>query len=200
MRRYPSLTDQRTQVEQTVELLAAGFESGRTLFSCGNGGSAADAEHLTGELAKSFQRRRPLPPSVLRAREAGRSIDDWAEKLEAGLPAISLCSNGALISAILNDIGADYIFAQQLVAFGKPNDMLLAISTSGCSPNVLMAAQTARILEMHVVALTGRNGGTIEQVSDVTIRAPADCAADIQEFHLPLYHALCAELEDRFFP
>jgi D-sedoheptulose 7-phosphate isomerase len=200
--RYPVLRECLDDIERAAELIATALEQGGALFICGNGGSCADADHIAGELLKSFRRRRPLPSAIetrLRApdNETSRYL---ATALHGGLKAISLCGSGAAATAITNDLGADLVFAQQLIALGRPGDALLGISTSGNSANVVYAVETARRLGLSVVVLTGSSGGTLGPLADAAIRVPANETAAVQELHLPVYHSICTILENRFFP
>ncbi len=169
---------------------------------CGNGGSAADSEHIVGELMKGFLLDRPI------SKEVDREINQHAEtvnveaafsSLQRGLPAISLINQGALQTAIVNDIGADMIFAQQVLGYGKEGDILIAISTSGESLNVVKAACVARALKMGVIAMTGEKQGSLAKVSDILINVPGVENWQVQELHLPVYHGICAAVEYEMF-
>ena len=192
----------REEIVKVFELLRTCFEGGNKLLVCGNGGSSADAGHIVGELMKDFLFHRPLPSGILsKLRE--RSPDARAAFLEknlhAGLPAISLSAHESLLTAMLNDMNPELIFAQQVLGYGRPGDVLLAISTSGNSKNVLHAAWLAARLGLGVVALTGGSGGELKELADAAVVAPADATTLIQEFHLKIYHVLCAMLEETFF-
>jgi D-sedoheptulose 7-phosphate isomerase len=180
--------------------LARCFRAGGTLFLCGNGGSMADALHVSGELAKSYVRRRPLPER-LHARLAAQPDGELlARNLEPGLRAVVLGANPSLASAVANDApDRDVNLAQELLALARPGDMLLGISTSGNARNVLYAAQTARALGLTVIALTGEDGGRLAELADVTVRVPARRTDRVQELHVQCYHALCEMLEIEFF-
>ena len=183
------------------QLCAESFRAGGKLLLCGNGGSAADCEHLSGELMKSFRRRRPLPAELReRLSETGgpRGVA-LAEKLEAGLPAIPLVSNAALLTAILNDQGGDFVFAQQVLALGRPGDVLLGFSTSGNSANVVNALVTARALGLGTAGFSGDPGGEMKALCDAILLAPAEITAEIQAIHLDCYHALAEMLEAEFY-
>ena len=192
---------QHDSLKAAVEKLIASYDAGGTLLICGNGGSAADCEHIVGELMKGFCRRRPLTADD-RNKLAVVSGDDatlLADKLQYGLPALSLVSHSALITAIANDLDGGLIFAQQIWALGKAGDVLLAISTSGNSRNVLLAAKAARAKNMVVIGLTGAGGGQLAPLCDVLIDVPSDNVARIQELHLPIYHQICMRLEAHYF-
>lgn len=182
-------------LRRIVELLKASFETGGKLLICGNGGSCADADHIVGELVKSFRMHRPLDERT----RAALSNEELAGKLEGGLPAVNLGAHAALISALINDVGADYVYAQQVVSYGRPGDVLLGISTSGNSKNVLYAGEAARAKGLKTVGLTGRAGGKMKNRFDLVLCAEADMTEDIQDMHSTLYHILCAALECEFW-
>ena len=199
--RYPALEACRQEIEAAYELLRGCFAAGGRLLVCGNGGSAADSLHIVGELMKGFALSRKLSA-------------DWEEKfkqvcpemapylmenLQGALPAISLVSETALSTAYANDQAPDLSFAQQVLGQGKAGDVLLCISTSGNSTNVLYAAAVARAMELRVIGLAGQGGGRLKELSDVCICAPSKITYQIQEYHLPIYHALCLALEREFF-
>lgn len=199
--RYPALAPCRADIERTYAALQRCFASGGKLLLCGNGGSAADCEHIVGELMKSFKRPRPAPQSLRHALRAVDSVggDTLADRLQGALPAISLASHSGLLTATANDISAEMMFAQQVYGYGRPGDVLLGISTSGNSTNVVNALKVGCAMGLVVVGLTGRSGGALPALCEITIRAPADAVDEIQEYHLAIYHALCAELEAAFF-
>lgn len=201
--RYPQLQVVKAQIENAYKLLEDCYENGHRVYVCGNGGSASDCEHIVGELMKSFRLARPLPEEEKVKWLAGKEEDTVYQKLvshlQQGLPAVSLVSQHALMTAIANDIGSEYIFAQQLYAYAKPGDVLLGISTSGNSENVVMAALTAKAMGVKTLVLSGRSGGKLAELADVCICCPADRTEEIQELHLPVYHTLCAMLECRFW-
>ena len=189
------------KIATALKLLIASYDAGGSLLVCGNGGSAADCEHIVGELMKGF-----CLPRSLSAHDRDRLTDicgdDAArlcEKLQYGLPALSLVSHSSLITAIANDLDGDLIFAQQIWAMGKANDVLLAISTSGTSENILLAAKTARAQNLAVIGLTGAGGGKLAPLCDVLIDVPSNDVASIQEMHLPIYHEICRQLESHYF-
>ncbi|HEX7021510.1 MAG TPA: SIS domain-containing protein [Trueperaceae bacterium] len=206
--RYPDLTPCRADILAAFELLRASFATGGKLLVCGNGGSAADCEHIVGELMKGFTRARPVPEDVRRRLceqppGEGASNPDrhyLADHLQGALPAISLVSQSGLITAFANDVAADMIFAQQVYGYGREGDALLGISTSGNSRNVLNALRVARAQGLSTVGLTGRDGGSMKALCDVTMIVPKKETSEIQERHLPIYHALCIMLEHAFFP
>ncbi len=200
-RRYPVLEPCRGEIFAAAEALCDSFRAGGKLIACGNGGSAADAEHIVGELMKGFLKKRPLPEE-LRRRMAEAFPADAAylyENLQGALPAMSLVNQVALGTAFANDQAADLVFAQQVLGIGKKEDLLLAISTSGNSKNVVYAVEAARLQGVKTVALTGRSGGRLKDMADIVIAVPEDETYRIQELHLPVYHALCIAAEEEFF-
>ena len=199
--RLPALLVCREPIARSIELIDGALEAGGTLLVCGNGGSASDSDHLVGDLMKGFLLPRPIPPEEQARLHAlaGRTGDDLARSLQGAIPAIALSSNGALMTAIANDVRFEMVFAQQVYGLGRPGDVLLAISTTGASRSVVLAAIVARLLRLRVVALTGRDGGELARLADVAIRVPADRVYEIQELHLPIYHAIARSLELRRF-
>jgi D-sedoheptulose 7-phosphate isomerase len=199
--RYPALAPCFDAVAEAAQLLTEVFSSGKKLLICGNGGSAADSEHIVGELMKGFILPRKISESdVARlAAVGGQEGLDVAATLQRALPAIALTSQISLTSAIANDTGSEMVFAQQIFGLGQPGDALLGISTSGNSANVVRAFIVAKARGLKTIALTGRSGGQLVGRADISIRVPADHVAEIQEFHLPVYHALSMELEEHFF-
>ncbi len=201
VKKYPDLEPVVGDVAAAAGLLSDCYRrGGKTLF-CGNGGSAADSEHLVGELMKGYLRARPVSQDVRRRlRDAFPQEGDYlADHLQGALPAISLVSQTALLTAYANDVAADMIFAQQVYGYGVEGDVLVGISTSGNSGNVLHALRVARAMGLHTLGFTGQDGGAMTALCDVAVRVPWQATADIQERHLAIYHALCAKLEDEFF-
>lgn len=185
----------RAAYDEAFRRIEAAYVRGNKLMLCGNGGSAADAEHIVGELMKGFLLKRPVAERVF----PGGVPDPALEKLQGALPALSLNGHPALAAALVNDTDASLIYAQQLLGLGRPGDVLLCISTSGNARNCYLAAQTARALGVEVIALTGAGGGRLAELSDCLIAVPERETYRVQQLHLPLYHALCARLEARFF-
>ncbi len=185
----------RAAYDEAFRRIEAAYVRGNKLMLCGNGGSAADAEHIVGELMKGFLLKRPVAERVF----PGGVPDPALEKLQGALPALSLNGHPALAAALVNDTDASLIYAQQLLGLGRPGDVLLCISTSGNARNCCLAAQTARALGVEVIALTGAGGGRLAELSDCLIAVPERETYRVQQLHLPLYHALCARLEARFF-
>ncbi len=200
-RRYPELEACSADFRAAYHRLEACFASQGKLLVCGNGGGAADAEHIVGELMMGFLAQRPLGADKVAALERALP-QEWkafASSLQEALPAISLVGHPALATAFGNDVRADMVFAQQVLGLGRPGDVLLALSASGDSRNVVNAAYAAKAFGLDVVGLTGRGGGALGRIADFCIRVPADETYRVQELHLPLYHALCAMLEEHFF-
>jgi D-sedoheptulose 7-phosphate isomerase len=198
----PELVVCRSQIEAAYALLEQCFASGGKLLVCGNGGSAADAEHIVGELMKGFLRRRPVDSemrSKLEALDVERGTYLGA-KLQGTLAAIALTGQYALNTAVANDNGGDLPFAQQVFGYGQPGDVLWGISTSGNSVSVALAVTVARAKGMKVIGMTGAKGGRLGTCADVCLRAPSDETFRVQEHHVAIYHFLCAALEQRFFP
>lgn len=199
--KYPELDGCRSDIEAAYRCMSQSYRAGGKLLVCGNGGSAADSEHIVGELMKGFMSKRPLAAGrremlVAACREDGAYL---ADHLQEALPAISLVSHSALMTAYANDVAADMVFAQQVYGLAQPEDVLLALSTSGNSANVVRAVQTARALGVATVGLTGSGGGRLAALCSVTVRVPWNSTPDIQERHLPIYHLLCMLLEQEFF-
>jgi D-sedoheptulose 7-phosphate isomerase len=201
MERYPSLETVKDEIVAAYCVMEACYEKGGKLLVAGNGGSAADAEHIAGELMKHFKIPRPVSPEFA---EKLKEVDPQrgallAENLERSLMAIPLVAHEALTTAYINDVDGLGVFAQQLFGFGRPGDVFLGISTSGNSRNVLNATVVARAMGIKVIGLTGASGGELAEVSDIAVRVPQTETYMIQELHLPVYHCWCLMLEDNFF-
>ena len=201
IKRYPSLGAVKADIEAARDMIIGCYENGGKLLLSGNGGSSADCDHIVGELMKGFLLKRPIDgASKDKMRTASPSLSDKTlDSLQMGLPAISLTSISALNTAFANDVEPELIYAQSTFALGKAGDVLIAISTSGNAKNVCEAARVARAIGMKVVALTGKDGGELKHLSDVCIIAPECETYKIQEYHLPIYHYICAEVEKHFF-
>lgn len=199
--RYPELEAVRTPILEAYQLLENCYMRGGKLLIAGNGGSCADAEHMVGELMKGFVKRRRLPGSLrLKLQECDAEHGaDLAECLQGGLMAIALTGHPGLSTAFSNDVDADMVFAQQLCGYGVAGDVFLGISTSGNSKNVDYAVTVAKAKDIKVIGLTGRDGGKLGRRADAAIIVPETETYKIQELHLPVYHALCLMLEERFF-
>jgi D-sedoheptulose 7-phosphate isomerase len=199
--KHPDLNACAPMILETYEILRECFSDGGKVLVCGNGGSAADSEHIVSELMKGFMLRRPLPESTRKrlletCPENGRYL---AGHLQGALPAISLVSQTSLITAYANDVAADMIFAQQVSGYGKTGDVVIGLSTSGNSPDVVHALQVGRALGLRTISFTGPGGEAVRPYSDVEIRVPAKEPPAIQEQHESIYHALCGMLEEEFF-
>ena len=198
--RRPQLAEQKEQVVALFELIAESYRNGGKLLVCGNGGSCADSEHIVGELMKSFMLKRPINDEV-RANLAAYGEDGarLADQLEGALPAIALGGHNALSTAFLNDKDPLLVYAQQVMGFGRAGDVLIAISTSVNAKNCAFAAKTAKALGMRVAALTGSRPSALSELADVTVQVPSTETYMVQEYHLSVYHTLCAMLEGEFF-
>ena len=201
LRRHPELRPVQGDIESAYRVLEQAYSRGGKLLIAGNGGSAADAEHMAGELMKRFQSPRPVSAafaSKLAAVDAERGAK-LAKNLERSLTAIPLVAHEALTTAYINDVDGLGVFAQQLFGYGREGDVFLGISTSGNSENILNAAVAGKAMGIKVIGLTGAAGGKLAELADVTVRAPAEETYLIQELHLPIYHCWCLMLEERFF-
>ena len=196
--RYPDLETCAAGILSAGEIIKNAAMSGNRILVCGNGGSAADADHITGELLKSFRKRRPLEPEFaerLKKLDAGTGAD-LAASLQGGIEAIALTQHGALSTAFGNDVNPSMVFAQQCHVFGKAGDVFWGISTSGNAKNVYAAALVAKAGGLKVIGMTGRSGGKLKALCDACIAVPCDETYEVQELHLPVYHALCLYVED----
>jgi len=200
-KRFPELEALSHEFYEAYTILETSFFNGGTLFVCGNGGSASDGEHIVGELMKGFLLKRPLSKELEKDFEEaiGPSYKETSSKLQMGLRAISLNNHLGLGSAFINDVDPFMNYAQQLFVLSRPGDVYLGISCSGNSKNVLNGFRVARAKGVKGMLLTGMNGGVCEKEADVVIRAPSKETFVIQEYHLPIYHALCAMLEEKFY-
>lgn len=201
MQRYPALKEIEEQIIDAYLLIQHCYEQGGKLLVAGNGGSAADSEHIVGELMKCFKRPRPIDPKLAaRMKEIDPTRGAEMEKhLETCLTALSLTSHESSITAFINDVSSVDVYAQQLLGYAKAGDVFLCISTSGNSENMLHAAIAAQALGVKVVGLTGQTGGMLAAFCDVAVKAPETETYMIQEYHLPIYHCWCLMLEDYFF-
>lgn len=198
---YPKLIVCRDDIMKAYDFLETAYSNGRKLLVCGNGGSASDSEHIVGELMKEFKLKRKVYSDQAAALkkidpELGQVL---ADNLQGALPAISLTGHSSLQTAYMNDAVPELVFAQQVNGYGKPGDILLCISTSGNSKNVLYAAVNAKAKGLKVIGLTGVKENKLMKYADVCIRVPETETYKIQELHLPVYHCLCLMLEDYFF-
>ena len=201
LQNYPQLANCKADIEKTAQLIIDCQEKGGTLFTCGNGGSCADADHISGELLKGFCRKRPMTQAEREAlaAQSPEVAEVLSSKLQRGLRCISLMNFPGAGSAVRNDLGGELDVAQVLYALGRKDDVLLGISTSGNAKNVRYAVAVAKLKGMKVLGLTGEGGGLLAELADVTIRVPSHETYRIQEYHLPIYHALCRMVENHFF-
>jgi D-sedoheptulose 7-phosphate isomerase len=203
--RHPELRPIATQLDAAFDLLVRTYDAGGTVYIGGNGGSAADAEHIVGELMKGMERRRPLSANIRSALAAAAPADlaedaaYLADRLEEALPTVSLNSQIGLITAVANDTGADMSVAQQVYGYGHFGDTFWALSTSGQSRNIMLGALAAKAAGVAVLALTGEPGEPLGGLADVWVKVPTPNVALAQELHLAIYHTLCGALEERFF-
>lgn len=199
--RYPVLAPVKEDIWNVYKMMEECYANGGKVLIAGNGGSSADAEHIVGELMKGFKKSRFVSEEFadkLRKID-GERAEELIEKLQGGLPAISLSSHPALCTAYLNDVDGNLIVAQQVYGYGKEGDVFLGISTSGNAKNIMYAAAVAKAKGMKVAALTGKDGGKLGKAADAAVIVPEPETYRIQELHLPIYHVLCLMLEERFF-
>ena len=197
--RYPVLKSAAESIDKVYAVLKTCFLNDKILFCAGNGGSAADSEHITGELMKGFLLRRPLPQTIQSAIMHRTDDGTLAERLQMGLRCISLLSHPALNTAFMNDVNPEMTFAQQLFVLGRKGDVVLGITTSGNAVNICNMLKVARAREITTILLTGRNQGCCEQFADFAIHVPESETYKVQELHLPVYHCICIMLEDYFY-
>lgn len=191
LNRYPCLNQCRESIEKALELIINAYKNGGKILVCGNGGSAADCEHIVGELMKGFMKKREV--------EDIRIPEEMRKNLQGALPAISLPSQCAVLSAFINDVEAEMMYAQLVYGYAKKEDLVIGLSTSGNSKNVVNAIEVAKCLGVKTLSLTGKKESKLSEISDVTIRVPETETYRVQELHLPVYHYLCAEVEKAMF-
>lgn len=199
--RYPCLLSIKEQIIDGYEILRNCYAAGNKVLISGNGGSAADAEHIVGELMKGFKKQRQIPDEFRKClveidKEKGENL---ANKLQGALPTISLNNHLALNTAFLNDIDGNFMCAQQMYGYGRKGDVFLGISTSGNSDNIINAAIVAKALGLKIVILSGKDGGRLKSLADAAVIVPNNETYEIQELHLPIYHTWCLMLEEEFF-
>lgn len=192
---YPQLLDLQDAITDAFTMLAHCYNQDGKILICGNGGSCSDTQHVVAELMKGFRKQRPLDINESLWRES----PDIARKLQYGIPAISLCAHSSLISAYANDVSPDFVYAQQVFSYYLPNDVLICFSTSGNSRNVVAAAQTMKAIGGKVISFTGNQGGQVKEYSDICLQVPQKETYLVQEMHLPIYHCICAMLEEELF-
>ena len=201
LNRYSNLVPLEESIKNATEIIINAYKNSGKVLVCGNGGSCSDADHIVGELMKSFEGHRPLESNLREGIEAvsperGKIL---AGKLQQGLPALSLTVHNALITAIANDIHGDMIFAQQVTGLGNKGDVLIGLSTSGNSQNVVDAFIVAKAKGLKTIGMTGETGGRMKELCDVLINVPERRPAFVQELHLPVYHAICMMVENEIF-
>jgi phosphoheptose isomerase len=199
LERFPLLESSARAIHAAAGLLVEAARRDAIILSCGNGGSAADSDHLACELVKGFLSPRPLDAATQNELSAGGIPMGLVSRLQRPIRAISLCANTALLTAILNDQGPDAVYAQQVLGYGRPGDVLVCMSTSGRSPNILAAAALAHAQGLSVIALTGPDAMLLQTHSDLVIQAPGANSGEIQDLHRPIIHALCAHVETELF-
>lgn len=193
--RYPCLERCKNDIRRAYELFCNCYDADGKILCCGNGGSAADCDHFVGELMKGFLKKRPLSN-----KEKELFDDEYvANNLQSGLPAISLCAHSALMTAFENDVAPSLVFAQQVYAYAKDNDVLFSFSTSGNSENVVYAVKAAKAAKIKTVSVTGEKESELSRLSDVCIRLPEAETFKVQELTLPVYHCLAAMVEKHYF-
>lgn len=196
LERYPVLTACREDIKEAVNLMLNAYQSSGTILLCGNGGSAADCSHIAGELLKGFMSKRMLSDED---KKGFGEREDIAQKLQNGIPAISIPDQTAVLTAFCNDVDPALMYAQLVWAYGKKEDVLLCISTSGNAENVYNAAITAKAKGITVIGLAGKNQCKLDGVADLVLHVPETETYKVQELHLPVYHYICAELERKLF-
>lgn len=198
--RYPCLSACADSVRAAAEAMINSYKNGGKVLTCGNGGSCADSDHIVGELMKGFLLKRPMDEkSTERFADMFEDGACIAKNLQGALPAISLTAQSAIISAFANDVDPELVYAQLVYGYGKEGDILIGISTSGNSANVVAAAKTAKFMGMKTIILTGKNDCVCDSFADIVIHVPETETFKVQELHLPIYHYLCAECERNFF-
>lgn len=189
--RYPALEACKEDIEKAVEMMVETYQKGGKILTCGNGGSASDSEHIVGELLKGFTLKRPVSDE--------RIPERLRKGLQGSLPAISLPSQSAILSAFINDVEPEMMYAQLVYGYAKKEDLVIGLSTSGNSKNVVNAIELAKCMGVTTISMTGETESKMSELSDVTIKVPANETYKVQEYHLPVYHYLCAEVEKAFF-
>ena len=190
-KKYTALEECREDIEKALELILHTYQNGGKVLVCGNGGSAADSELIVGELMKGFLLKRPVTDERIPKR--------LRMGLQGSLPAISLPSQCAILSAFINDVDPEMMYAQLVYGYAKKEDLVIGLSTSGNSKNVVNAIELAKCMGVRTISMTGEKESRLSELSDVTIRVPATETYQVQEYHLPVYHHLCAEVEKNFF-
>ena len=189
--RYPALEVCKEDIEKALGMMIDTYKEGGKILICGNGGSASDSEHIVGELLKGFMLKRPVTDE--------RIPEHLRKGLQGSLPAISLPSQSAILSAFINDVDPEMMYAQLVYGYTKPEDLVIGLSTSGNSKNVVNALEVAKCVGAKTLAMTGERESKMSELADVTIKVPETETYKVQEYHLPVYHHLCAEVESYFF-
>jgi len=199
--KFPNLFRLEKTIIDTINLLKKVYYSDGKILVCGNGGSASDAEHIVGELMKSFVLKRKVRTDVIDSLRFNfpDDVEEFVHNIQEPIPAISLVSQSSLLTAFSNDSSFDFVFAQQVYGYGKSNDVLISISTSGNSKNVVNASKIAKILKIPVISFTGLDSGKLGSLSTLLLNVPSKLTSDIQEYHLPLYHTICLAVEEELF-
>lgn len=201
IKRFPNLVPLVPDIRRAEELMFQTYSRGGKILVCGNGGSCADADHIVGELMKGFLQKRRMSPAMAEQFHTvlGESAGRYIEALQCGIPAISLPAQSAVLSAFANDVDAELVYAQLVFGYARKGDLFIGISTSGNAGNVVAAAEAAKALGVSTLALTGARESRLSHICDCTLRAPETETFRVQELHLPVYHYLCAALEERLF-
>lgn len=199
IKNYPQLAPCRGDVEAAIEAILAMHLAGGKLLLCGNGGSAADSSHIAGEMLKGFLLKREPVGEERKKLEAVAEIAPYAADLQQGICAIALPDQSAVLSAFANDVKAEAVFAQLVYAMCREPDVYWGMSTSGNSKNVVLAAACAKAMGIKTIGMTGVSGGKLRELCDITIRVPETETFRVQELHLPVYHAICAQVEETLF-
>lgn len=199
--RYPALKNCAAEIQTAGEIMLETYSAGGKMLVCGNGGSCSDSDHIVGELMKGFlKKRKMLPDQQETFRKAlGADAENLIEKLQCGIPAISLPAQSTVLSAFANDVDAELVYAQLVFGYAKAEDMFIGLSTSGNSKNIVISAKVAKAMGVRSLALTGANESALSEICDCTIRVPATETFKIQELHLPVYHYLCAYVENQIY-
>lgn len=200
-KRHPALVSCKEDIERAIGLIKECYRNGNKILTCGNGGSAADAEHIVGELMKGSRKKRKVSPNFCKqvSKVYPKEAKKICDNLQIPLSAISLTSHISFTTAFNNDMNPEFTFAQQLFGLGKQGDVLIALSTSGKAKNVVNACKLAKVLGIKTIALTGKSGGELKNICDIVIRTPEEETLLIQEYHLPIYHTICSAIENEFF-
>lgn len=196
---YPELICAKDAIGKATDAIVNMHRNGGKLLLCGNGGSCADSDHISGELLKGFLLKRPMPEETRKLFSSDMKVFDHLDAFQEGLCAVPLPALSAALSAYANDCEPDMVYAQLVYAMGRQHDVFLGISTSGNSKNVVYAAETAKALGLVTIGMTGEKESRLSDLCDIVIRVPAGETYRIQEYHLPIYHCICAEVESALF-